>query len=188
MGGRKPAKPSQLMCLSPQEKASIRPFRRIQAIVKWPDLPILCNSAGRLHHSPHEKIQHTGAAVLQNARIVISVTPNSGTKFTGGVTCSRTLRLKNERALMVSHKDCFGNLDAVFPMGKEGLREVPADCLECPDKKGCLQTALTTRKGLTFKCEILERAPAKGLVGWLKRWSEKKVLTRRIQEEKGKTQ
>ena len=73
-------------------------------------------------------------------------------------------------------------------MGKEGLREVTVNCFECPDKKECLQTALTTRKGLTLKCELLERAPTKGLVSRLKRWSEKKALTQRIKKEEEKTQ
>lgn len=68
-------------------------------------------------------------------------------------------------------------------MGREGLREVPADCFECPDKKECLQTALTTQKGLTLKCEVLERRHAKGLMGRLRRWSEKKALTQRIKAE-----
>jgi hypothetical protein len=90
--------------------------------------------------------------------------------------------------MTVSHKDCFGNLDAVFPMGREGLREVPANCFECPDKKDCLEAALTTKKGLTLKCELLERAPAKGWVGRLKRWSEKKAFTQRIKEEEKKAQ
>ena len=76
-----------------------------------------------------------------------------------------------------SQKDCFGDLDRVFPMGKEGLREVPPNCFACPDKKACLQMALTTKKGIGLRSEMLDRAPAKGMVGWLRRWSEKKTLT-----------
>ena len=88
--------------------------------------------------------------------------------------------------MAVSHKTCFGNLDSVFPMGMVGLREVPANCFECPDKKACLQTALATKKGLTLKCEVLERAPSKGLMGRLRRWSEKKALTQLIKEKEEK--
>mgnify|MGYP001173870722 CR=1 FL=1 len=76
-----------------------------------------------------------------------------------------------------SQKDCFGDLDRVFPMGKGGLREVPLKCFACPDKKACLKTALKTKKGIGLRGEILDRAPAKGMVGWVKRWSEKKMLT-----------
>ena len=37
--------------------------------------------------------------------------------------------------------------------------------------------ALTTKKGIGLRSEILDRAPANGMVGWLRRWSEKKTLT-----------
>ena len=82
-------------------------------------------------------------------------------------------------------KDCFGDLDRVFPMGKEGLREVPQNCFDCNDKKTCLQKALTTKKGLDLKRELLERTPFTGVVGWLKRWSEKKVLTQLAKQKEG---
>jgi hypothetical protein len=55
-----------------------------------------------------------------------------------------------------SQKDCFGDLDRVFPMGKEGLRS-----------------------------EILDRAPANGMVGRLRRWSEKKALTQLTKQKEG---
>jgi hypothetical protein len=84
-----------------------------------------------------------------------------------------------------SRKECFGVLDKVFPMGKEGLREIVPGCFECPDRKACLQKALTTREGLAFKNELLDRAPAKGLAGRFRRWSEKKQLSRQM-EQRGK--
>jgi hypothetical protein len=76
------------------------------------------------------------------------------------------------------HKDCFGILNRVFPLGKEGLREIVPSCFDCPDKKACLQAALATRDGIDFQCEVLDRAAAKGWVGRVRRWSEKKALSR----------
>lgn len=85
-----------------------------------------------------------------------------------------------------NEKNCFGVLDHVFPMGKEGLREVPPPCLECPDKTACLKAALGTRAGIRFRGEILDRHPAKGWGGRLKRWSEKKHLSRLMKDKSGK--
>jgi len=85
------------------------------------------------------------------------------------------------------HKDCFGILDRVFPPGEGGLREVPSLCRVCPDKKECLQEALATREGLELRRQVLDRAAPRGLIGWLRRWSERKELSRRIKKmESGK--
>ena len=83
-------------------------------------------------------------------------------------------------------KECFGILDRVFPEGGEGLRAIVPGCFECPDRKACLQAALTTKEGLEFKAEILDRSPARGLVGRLRRWSEKKQLSRLIKQGESK--
>jgi len=80
--------------------------------------------------------------------------------------------------MLTPQKGCFGILDSVFPMGDEGLREVVQDCFDCPDRKACLEAALLTKEGLDFKSEILKRAPAEGLVGRIRRWSEKKMLSK----------
>ena len=77
-----------------------------------------------------------------------------------------------------SQKDCFGILDRVFPRGTEGLREIVPACFECPDKKPCLQTALKTEEGFQLRSEVLDRSPANGFLGNLKRWSERKELSR----------
>ena len=82
-----------------------------------------------------------------------------------------------------TQKKCFGDLDKVFPMGTEGLREVPQVCFMCTEKKSCLQTALTTKKGLGLRNEVIDRAPVKGIAGRLKRWSEKKTLTQLIKQK-----
>ena len=80
-------------------------------------------------------------------------------------------------------KDCFGILEKVFPMGQEGLLEVPSGCFECDEKKECLKSALESRDGLAFRDEILSRTPVDGLAGRLRRWSEKKFLDRLIKQK-----
>lgn len=75
-------------------------------------------------------------------------------------------------------KDCFGVLNKVFPLGKEGLREPGLYCTSCKDRKECLQKALTTDEGLSFRSEMLDRIPAKGFVERIKRWSNRKDLDR----------
>jgi hypothetical protein len=85
-----------------------------------------------------------------------------------------------------SKKDCFGILARVFPMGKEGLREIVPDCFDCPHKKACLQAALDTKEGLALRGEVLDRTPAGGLAGRLKRWSDKKQLGRLMKQRETK--
>ncbi|NCO61613.1 hypothetical protein GW860_13080 [bacterium] len=81
-------------------------------------------------------------------------------------------------------KDCYGVLDKVFPIGSDGLREVVAGCFDCPVKRECLQDALKTKDGLGFRAQLLERAPAEGVTGFLRRWSQMKEINRRLKEEK----
>ena len=82
-------------------------------------------------------------------------------------------------------KACFGKLEEVFPMGEEGLREVGPSCQACPHGKACLQAALMTREGIRLRSEVLERAERKGLIGRLRRWSDKKALHRLMKEAEG---
>ena len=77
-----------------------------------------------------------------------------------------------------NQKQCFGVLDKVFPLGKEGLRKIVSSCHRCCDLKTCLKAALDTKEGLALRSEVLERAPTNGLVGRLTRWSGKKELSR----------
>ena len=84
-----------------------------------------------------------------------------------------------------THKNCFGDLDRVFPMGDKGLREIVPACYDCRDKKACLEAALLTKEGLAFKREILKRSPVKGLVGRIRRWSELKTINKLMEGEKG---
>lgn len=82
-------------------------------------------------------------------------------------------------------KECYGVLDMVFPMGKEGLREVREECFECPHKTPCLRAALQTKEGLEMRSERLQGIREGGLLGRLRRWSRKKELARLIKEKEG---
>jgi len=82
-------------------------------------------------------------------------------------------------------KDCYGILDNVFPMGTEGLREIVPECFKCADRVECLQAALNTEQGFKLKSEALDRSAPGGLMGRLKRWSDKKTLSKRQKRLKG---
>ncbi len=97
--------------------------------------------------------------------------------------CKRETLGKPEMA----DKDCFGELNQVFPMGREGLREVTSSCFGCSELKACLESALSTRQGLTLRLEALDRGgQAAGIVGRVKHWSERKELVRRMKAKEGK--
>lgn len=74
---------------------------------------------------------------------------------------------------------CFGKLEIVFPMGKAGLRETPAACLDCERKTECLRAAMAGKNGLTVHEEILDRAYDSGIMGFFERWARKKTLARK---------
>jgi len=82
--------------------------------------------------------------------------------------------------------ECFGNLEKVFPMKENGLRETPKDCFfYCPVKTRCLQQAMATKDGLQVEEEILDRSTKAGAMGFFERWSRKKQAHRRQQKFKG---
>ena len=83
-------------------------------------------------------------------------------------------------------KECFAVLDRVFPKRDQGLREVPPECFECPDRVSCLREAMKTKEGLEMRTQLLIRAEKRGLIGRFRRWSQKKHLSRMAEEEKGK--
>lgn len=87
--------------------------------------------------------------------------------------------------MIQSRKDCFGILDNVFPMGNEGLREIVPKCFQCTERKECLQAALQTEQGVELRSEALDRSSSGGLMGSLKRWSDKKALSKRRKGQKG---
>ena len=83
-------------------------------------------------------------------------------------------------------KNCYGILDKVFPFGEDGLRQVPPECFECPDRLTCLKSALNTKDGYDMRSSNLERIPTEGVVGRLRRWSQKKELSRLADEKRKK--
>ena len=76
--------------------------------------------------------------------------------------------------------ECFGDLDTVFPLGRNGLRETPEHCLACQDKTRCLQAALEDTPGLRLQEEFVDRAYQSGIIGFYERWSRKKILKSRM--------
>lgn len=80
--------------------------------------------------------------------------------------------------------DCFGKLDIVFPMTENGLRCSPESCLACDLKTDCLKTAMGGEEGLKAREELIGRFYEAGLIGFLKRWSDKKEFHRKINEGK----
>jgi hypothetical protein len=79
---------------------------------------------------------------------------------------------------------CFGNLDAVFPLGPDGLRTTPESCMVCHCKTDCLRTALAGPAGDQVRQEHLRRAEDAGMVGFLDRWMRKKQLHRQARARK----
>ena len=74
--------------------------------------------------------------------------------------------------------DCFAQLETVFPMEKEGLRNTPETCLACPHKTECLRMAIQGRDGFKVREEQIDRAYNSGMIGFLERWSKKKAIDR----------
>lgn len=85
-------------------------------------------------------------------------------------------------------KECFGILENVFPLKENGLREVPSACFDCPDRVLCLRKAISTKEGIGMMAERLDHTPAKGFRGRLKRWSERKELSRQMEKNRKKGQ
>ena len=76
--------------------------------------------------------------------------------------------------------ECFGQLDTVFPVGEEGIRTSPPECMKCPYARSCLQAALRSPEGLKLQEEKVDQAYEYGLIGKLERWSKKKLLHQEI--------
>jgi hypothetical protein len=74
--------------------------------------------------------------------------------------------------------ECFARLDTVFPMGADGLRHTPPECLECDLKTDCLRAALAGEHGSAVHEERLARAYEAGAVGFLQRWAQQKTFQR----------
>ncbi len=77
-------------------------------------------------------------------------------------------------------KECFGNLEKVFPMTDKGLRQTPDDCFyHCPVKTGCLRSALASRDGIRVEEELIDRGAKSGVMTFFERWSRKKQVHRK---------
>jgi len=76
------------------------------------------------------------------------------------------------------HPYCFGKLENVFPLAKDGLRHTPESCMVCFCKTECLRTAVKAPEGIKVKEERLKRADDSGTISFIERWSRKKALTR----------
>jgi len=82
--------------------------------------------------------------------------------------------------------DCFGDLEAVFPMGPDGLRESPLECMRCPHKTECLRAAVQGKKGKTVRREAIDRAYRSGKISFLERWSRRKMLKQGTEAQRHK--
>ena len=74
---------------------------------------------------------------------------------------------------------CFGVLDQVFPMTKDGLRHSPEKCMACSERFLCLKAAMEGGDQVIVEEEKLRRAHEAGQVSFLERWSKKKMLHNR---------
>jgi hypothetical protein len=77
---------------------------------------------------------------------------------------------------------CFGELDKVFPMQENGLRQTPKSCFfHCPVKTRCLKQAMASKDGVKVEEELIDRSEQAGMMNFFERWSRKKQMHRRLQ-------
>lgn len=73
-------------------------------------------------------------------------------------------------------KNCFGDLETVFPLGREGLREISARCWDCIERVECLRLAVSKGEMADLlKEEVAVRHDPDGLAGSIRRWSRRKA-------------
>ncbi len=82
------------------------------------------------------------------------------------------------------YPSCFGDLNIVFPMGENNLRNTPESCMVCLYKTNCLKTAMAGKAGLQVEEEKVDRAYASGMIGFIDRWSNRKELQHRKKKMK----
>lgn len=73
---------------------------------------------------------------------------------------------------------CFSDLDTVFPLCDDGLRETPPACMRCAHKTDCLRNAIGKASGYRVHEEMVDRAYRGGVIGFFQRWSQKKNIHR----------
>ena len=77
---------------------------------------------------------------------------------------------------------CFGELEKVFPMRENGLRQTPESCFfHCPVKTRCLKQAMASKDGARVEEELIDRGEQAGIMNFFERWSRKKQVHRRLQ-------
>ena len=75
-------------------------------------------------------------------------------------------------------RQCYGDLEKVFPMREDGFRVSPIECLQCKDKTECLKYAIGEASGYSVREEMIDRAYRGGVMGFFQRWSQKKTIHR----------
>lgn len=88
--------------------------------------------------------------------------------------------LKSDPKKTVRQPECFADLNQVFPMGADGLRHTPANCVKCPVKTDCLRAAMGKKQGLKVYKEKVDRAYRSGVMGFLERWAKRKEIHRKM--------
>jgi len=71
-------------------------------------------------------------------------------------------------------------------MGADGLRASPPACMRCPHKTDCLRSAVRDDGGRRMRREAVDRAYRSGAIGFLERWSRRKMLQQGSKAPKGK--
>lgn len=92
---------------------------------------------------------------------------------------------------MIDYKNkpgCFGRLEMVFPKKEDGLRHTPENCMACEYKTPCLKTAMNGVRGISVREELVNRSYDAGMIGFWRRWSQKKALDREKRKSEGEGQ
>ncbi len=77
-------------------------------------------------------------------------------------------------------------MERVFPLGEDGLRHSPPECLPCEVKTDCLRSAVSGGQGIAVHEERLDRAYEAGQVGFWERWARRKALEKRREPAAGR--
>jgi len=67
--------------------------------------------------------------------------------------------------------ECFGDGEKVCPVDEEGIMQPQKGCLPCSYLRSCLQDVMV-RRG---KLRVVEEHPGSKVVGFFKRWSNRKL-------------
>jgi len=84
---------------------------------------------------------------------------------------------------------CFARLDIVFPLGPDGLRQVPPSCSACARVQACLKQAVNTPAGLEMRAErmaAMNHPTGSGVRGFFRRWSTLKAMHYQVGRQQDK--